>query len=154
MIRQPNLTQTQQDQFDRMALTGVLEPNVDRVLLEYIAARWLNEHKAKNDRRVVRTEEKRVARKRYDSLQSVGKAAAQKAVKRAWQSLLNQSFVLEDGTRVTWGLATVSEHRERVRFLEHKMDGMQNTIDLHLEAIREIESVGVQNLVDIVAVAA
>jgi len=34
------------------------------------------------------------------------------------------------------------------------MDGMQNTIDLHLEAIREIESVGVQNLVDIVAVAA
>jgi hypothetical protein len=68
--------------------------------------------------------------------ESLGVAAAHHD---GWAALLRTSFRLGDGAAVTWGQATVEQHRLRIEFLERMRAGISATIDQHNEAIALIE---------------
>ncbi len=56
--------------------------------------------------------------------------------------------------RVSWGEATVEEHRERIAFLATLRNGIDATIARHAAAVEQIESAGASCLNDIEAMAA
>lgn len=55
---------------------------------------------------------------------------------------------------VTWGAATVEDHRERIAYLATLRNGIDATIARHADAVEQIESAGASCLNDIEAVAA
>lgn len=58
-------------------------------------------------------------------------------------------FALYDGRRVSWGEATVDEHRQRLERLRVQRHAISRTIERHEEAIRLCEEHGVDRLADI-----
>ena len=60
-----------------------------------------------------------------------------------------EMFALYDGRRVSWGEATVDEHRQRVERLRVQRHAISRTIERHEEAIRLCEEHGVARLADI-----
>jgi hypothetical protein len=56
---------------------------------------------------------------------------------------------LGDGFTITWGAATVDQHRQRIAMLEKLRDGLTQTITRHEQAISLIESAGVACLNDL-----
>lgn len=62
--------------------------------------------------------------------------------------LLNSSFSLGDGRSVTWGRATVADHRLRAGLLATTAAGTLQTAALHEEAIAVIEAAGVTCLTE------
>ena len=50
---------------------------------------------------------------------------------------------------VTWGEATVEDHRSRIAFLASLRNGIDATIQRHADAIEQIEAAGVATLADL-----
>ena len=63
--------------------------------------------------------------------------------------LADETFALGDGRRVSWGEATIEEHRERATLLRKHLDGVHRTLEAHLVAIAAIEEAGVKCLNEI-----
>lgn len=68
----------------------------------------------------------------------VGKGAFEPDVKKL-RALLNERFALGDGTAVTWGDATVAQHRARITILLSQEKGLVETRQRHDAAIDLIE---------------
>lgn len=65
------------------------------------------------------------------------------------RELFNERFSLGSGEVVTWGKATVDQHKLRIEMLGKIRAGIDETIARHREAIRMIESNGVSSLEEI-----
>jgi hypothetical protein len=63
--------------------------------------------------------------------------------------LLGTSFALGDGTSVTWGEATVDQHRQRVEMLSANAAGVVETAARHVAAVRMCEEAGVSCLAEL-----
>lgn len=61
-------------------------------------------------------------------------------------TLFRNTFALGDGRDVSWGRATVEEHRIRISLLQKKADGIIKTVEQHEIAITLIEGAGVECL--------
>lgn len=59
------------------------------------------------------------------------------------EDLLGTPFALPGGDRVTWGSATVAQHRERVEMFKGQVAAGTEGAARHLAAIRDIETLGV-----------
>lgn len=70
-------------------------------------------------------------------------------IKLEWtRELLQSTFTLEDGSRVTWGGATEAMHRERAAMFSGLAEINAQGAERHREAIREIRRLGVACLND------
>lgn len=67
----------------------------------------------------------------------------------AVQQLLRARFECGRGRSVSWGDATVEDHRARIGLLAAQRDGLNETIARHEEAIRTIQECGVVCLNDV-----
>lgn len=63
--------------------------------------------------------------------------------------LLATHFALGDGTRVTWGSATVEQHRQRIEMLAAMASGTVETAARHQSAIAMLEAAGAASLADL-----
>ena len=63
--------------------------------------------------------------------------------------LLDTVFATGDGTRVTWGDATVLQHQERVDMLTRMMVGTSETAAMHIRAVDMIKDAGVETLAEV-----
>ena len=55
-----------------------------------------------------------------------------------WTGLLSTTFVLPDGTRVTWADATIEQHEARAEHLEKQAATRLETASLHRKAISDL----------------
>ena len=81
-----------------------------------------------------------------------GTGTAPSMVQRAHPRLsevYGEVFALYDGRRVSWGEATIDEHRQRLERLRMQRHAISRTIERHEEAIRLCEEHGVDRLADI-----
>lgn len=62
------------------------------------------------------------------------------------QELLSSIFALGDGTRVTWGEATIEQHEQRIAMLTTSISGTVETAARHEVAVEMIRSAGVRTL--------
>jgi hypothetical protein len=76
---------------------------------------------------------------------------AQKVRLEVTTELLASTFALGDGTDVTWGEATVEQHRQRIDLLARMAEGTIETAARHQAAIDLIEENGVARLAEVVA---
>ncbi|BBY11002.1 hypothetical protein [Mycobacterium marseillense] len=60
--------------------------------------------------------------------------------------LLDTMFATGDGTRVSWGDATIAQHTERVDTLTKMIAGTSETAAMHIAAVRMCEGAGVDTL--------
>jgi hypothetical protein len=65
--------------------------------------------------------------------------------------LLATPFALPDGSRTTWGAATVGQHRERVAMFEGQAHTAIEGAARHVVAILELEAAGASCLADLLA---
>ena len=78
-----------------------------------------------------------------------------KELRLEWRAeLLASSFTLRNGASVTWGDATVAEHRERVDIFMGQVAAGVDGAARHNAAIRAIEAAGVSCLNEAIEVAA
>jgi hypothetical protein len=63
--------------------------------------------------------------------------------------LLGTEFATGDGTKVTWGEATVEQHQERIELLTKMIGGTAETAAMHMHAVEMIEAAGVKKLGDL-----
>lgn len=66
-------------------------------------------------------------------------------------ALLAETFALGDGSRVSWGEATVEQHEQRIAMLARLRDGIDATIARHRAAVEGIRAAGVKCLADLEA---
>jgi hypothetical protein len=67
-----------------------------------------------------------------------------------WSGLLNTMFSPHhDGTRVTWGEATIAEHEAYITWQRHHITGVERTIALHQTAIEDIRAANVSCLKEV-----
>ena len=71
----------------------------------------------------------------------------------ARMKLARETFITAEGECVRWGQATVAQHISRIGLLRRQAHGIETTIDLHAEAVADIERHGVTCLDDIRVVA-
>lgn len=75
------------------------------------------------------------------------------ALKMEWtKELLASTFALGDGTVVTWGQATISQHEQRSAMLTTMAMGTLGTSAKHIAAINTLKQLGVNNLDEMLAV--
>jgi len=65
------------------------------------------------------------------------------------RDLVSKTFVLDDGTRVTWGEATVEQHQRRAAMLRTHADRVMMTADRHERAAALIAEGGATCLADL-----
>lgn len=65
------------------------------------------------------------------------------------EELLSTRFALGDGTMVTWGTATISQHRQRIEMLAKNAAGIVETAGRHKAAIYMCEEAEVDRLDDL-----
>lgn len=76
-------------------------------------------------------------------------------LKMEWtRELLASSFVLKSGERVTWGDATVAQHKERMAMFKEQARINMDGAERHKLAIQQIEEVGAKCLNEAVCEAA
>lgn len=68
--------------------------------------------------------------------------------------LLASDFAMADGTRITWGDATVEQHQERAAMFQRNAVANAEGAARHLKAVEALESAGAQTLGEMVGVAA
>lgn len=68
-------------------------------------------------------------------------------VKMQWtQDLLDTGFALPDGTTVTWGDATVDQHKQRAQMFTANAAANIKGAARHTQAVRDLEASGVETL--------
>jgi len=65
------------------------------------------------------------------------------------EELLSTAFATGDGNRVTWGAATLDQHKDRLRMLKKHIQGTAETAAMHSAAIRMIQEAGVSTLAEV-----
>lgn len=76
-------------------------------------------------------------------------------MKMEWtRELLQSSFTLKDGTKVTWGQATVGQHLERVKMFSDQAELSMQGAERHRQAVRDIKEHQAACLDDVCAVTA
>lgn len=65
------------------------------------------------------------------------------------RELLSTVFALGDGTEVTWGTATIEQHKQRIEMLTKNAAGIVETASRHTAAVRMIEEAGATCLADL-----
>ena len=98
-----------------------------------------------HQRRRVRMVERRAF---GESGSGVSRSVAERARPRL-SEVYSEMFALYDGRRVSWGEATVEQHRQRIERLQLQRQSIGRTIERHEEAIRLCEEHGVDRLADI-----
>lgn len=66
------------------------------------------------------------------------------------RSILRESFALGDGSNVTWGEATLEQHRERIRVLQDQRNGIDKTLGHHARAVSILIETGASCLDEVV----
>lgn len=135
---------------ERMIETGAVDPDATRSAPVYMAERWLAEQVRKRERKVARAEEAparrlHASRAAHERIVAISSRLAERA-KHEWKDLLDASFALPSGERVTWRAATVGQHAERATMLEAHAAGNLESAALHRAAIGDIEAAGVDTL--------
>ena len=90
-----------------------------------------------------------------DVFGALGRASINRSIDPVvFAGLLQSHFRLGDqaGTIVTWGMATVPQHEQRIARLQVHVRGIEETIDRHMVAIQLIEAEGVTCLNEVKAV--
>lgn len=67
------------------------------------------------------------------------------------EELLSTAFATGDGNRVTWGTATLDQHKDRLRMLKKHIQGTAETAAMHSAAIKMIQEAGVSTLAEVSA---
>lgn len=62
------------------------------------------------------------------------------------EELMDALFALGDGTKVSWGDATIEQHRQRLAMLHGNLDGLAETAGRHARAIEMLEESGAHTL--------
>ena len=65
------------------------------------------------------------------------------------RQLLDETFGIGDGRRITWGEATVADHQARADMLAKMRDGLDATIARHLDAIAQLQQANARCLNDL-----
>jgi predicted lipoprotein len=78
-----------------------------------------------------------------------GAAAVSERSRPRLAEVYRETFALYDGRRVSWGEATVADHRQRVDRLRMQRRAIGETIARHEDAISLCEEHGVDRLIDI-----
>jgi hypothetical protein len=71
-----------------------------------------------------------------------------------FRSLFKEEFAVGDGTKATWGKATIDQHRFRVQFLTNQIEGLTATRARHEWAVTVLEQTGANCLEEISGIAA
>ena len=148
-----------QDSIYSLIASGDPEAAVDApfdVLIE-CARRYLIAEMRARDRASVRAKERRARVNVSDvdasllaRMQDAARDYSDRAVR--WTvELLDASFALPDGTRVSWADATTQQHAERAASLENQAASVVETAALHREAIAAIRGAGVTTLREVVS---
>lgn len=135
---------------EKMIEAGVLDPSATRSALELMAGRYLAEEVRKRRRRAARRDERATrpwepSAARIAQVLRITERVAEKA-RTEWADLLDATFALPSGERVTWRDATVAQHEERARMLEVMAAGDIETAALHREAIHDIRALSRRTL--------
>lgn len=145
---------------ERMVEAGAVDPNASHRALLYMASRFIAEEVRKRERSAARANESAAAVHRAQASAEVLKRAQQIASSVAakahtdWALLLDSTFALPSGERVTFAAATAEQHELRAVALEAMAAGDLQTAGLHREAISVIERAGVDTLGDALALEA
>lgn len=139
-----------QEEVEAMIAEGSLDPEASQEAIIYMAEKWVEEQARKRartathrtERAAIRVQVTEAARAKVASLT----ATIAKKQSHAWESMLDQSFVLPDGTRVTWGAATVAQHELRAHSLETMATSTLETAARHRTAVQALKSAGVDTL--------
>lgn len=142
---------------EKMIEAGVLDPCATRSALEYMAGRYLAEEVRKRERSAARRDEttatarrERASRAVIERASLIATAIAEKATTN-WADLLQATFALPSGERVTWATATIEQHEARATSLEVMAAGDLQTAALHREAVSTIRGAHTHNLADAVS---
>lgn len=117
------------------------------VLLDYVATAQRN---------VVRGVEYQAFQSQYAAAMKAAPSVAEVAAARLedFRSLYAQTIALGDGSRVTWGRATVQDHELRLAMLLRLRAGLDKTIERHREAIAILRETGASCLEEVNVAAA
>ena len=88
-------------------------------------------------------------RQRYDALAEMLNKVVEQTRFEVTAELLGTVFATGDGTRVTWGDATVLQHQDRIDMLTRMMVGTSETAAMHMKAVDMIKDAGVETLADL-----
>lgn len=119
-------------------------------LLERIPREELTDLVAEEIRQMQRTLARLHEREAFGALFSApAKDRPAVASAPAFRRLFAEEFHVGDGTKTTWGKATIDQHRFRVQFLTHQIDGLTATRSRHEWAVQMLEATGAECLEDI-----
>lgn len=144
-------TITVADEIEAMIMSGTIDPRASHAALVHMAERWL----ADQHRRRMRAEARHVETAATHRTRATAithervTALAARIVERTtqdWGQLLDKAFALADGTRVTWGEATVEQHEARADMLKIMAAGDLETAALHMSAVRDIRAGNAETL--------
>lgn len=143
------------EEVEKMLESGAFNPHASVSALAYMAERWFHDQLQSRRRREERVAEERtvqdvqrriqVSKEAREKVSRLTSSIAAKAA-RQWTELLDQSFSLPSGERVTWRSATVPQHKERIEMLENLAARSAETAALHQSAISDIRKAGVSTL--------
>lgn len=77
-----------------------------------------------------------------NSISRIVRENADKLLSDWLPALLDSTFALPDGTRVTWSDATVAQHEERAAWLEKTASANVETAGMHRRAVSDIRATG------------
>lgn len=141
---------TVNEEVEAMVEAGQLDPSASIEALTYMAERWLLDQVRGRERRAARVTEAPQLRLQAAAVarQKVATLTAQIAARarHSWGDLLDSTFTLPSGERVTWRAATVSQHQQRAEMLEVMASATMETAALHRAAVSDIEAAGVATL--------
>lgn len=109
--------------------------------------KWRREYQQEKER--VRVEDPLEYRRRYPTIGEALDDFRAEIRLELTAELMATTFALGDGRSVTWGRATVAQHRQRAAKLVGTAVGTLQTVALHEEAIAAIEAAGVSCLRDV-----
>ncbi len=89
------------------------------------------------------------AEQRFRAVVDLVERESQRVRLEVTRELLETRFALGDGTRTTWGTATVSQHEQRIVMLTKQAAGTVETAASHRAAIEMIQAAGASTLAEI-----
>lgn len=118
----------------------------------YVAPSILRRRRERDDRAAVAERER--ANERNAKIEEALASWRQSITLEVTEELLASSLALTDGTRVTWGTATVENHESRIDMLSKNVAANIDGIKRHQAAINMIESSGAASLGEAAKIAA
>lgn len=85
-------------------------------------------------------------RREKERWEQVARFANEQAIVRWVRELLDSEFSLPDGSRVTWGTATIDDHLERIEMLHKNAVANLEAVTRHEAAVRALTGAGASTL--------